>query len=73
MREISDITKDLQSVSLDLKEKTKKRDDTHAVYEKASKEMSNAQVKMGQLQAELNEAITLLVPGSLQSGVRVSN
>jgi len=72
MRDISEITSDLQKTASELGAKRKAHNDATVAAQKTFQELDAVQVKVGTLRNELNEALNVLVPQSVQQNVRQS-
>lgn len=68
MREISEISADLTKLAADVQAKTKAKNEAEEVYNKTSQALAEIHVKANELRTELNEALNLLVPVSMQGG-----
>lgn len=72
MREISDITSDLQKSSVALTEKKKAHESATVAAQKTFQELDAVQVRIQELRVELDITLNTLVPQSPQQNVRQS-
>jgi len=72
MREISEITTDLQKAASELTGKNKAHEAATLAAQKAFQELDAVQVRINKLREELNDSLNLLVPQSFNNRVRKS-
>ena len=72
MREVNEIIEDVKKASLDIATKQKDKSNAEAKYMDASRLLDEAQQVGADLKLELNTALGILVPDSIQGRVRTS-
>lgn len=64
MREVNDISKDLQTAVTELKKSQEAQKAAEAVYVESNKTLDKSREKVNALKQELNESLGVLVPDS---------